>query len=70
MERPSLDGLVDRPDQHAMLGLGDVVLPLGDRDFQAAEVGLDRGGVAAVLQLAMSKGARVPAATARTIARS
>src|SRR6185437_1119599 len=50
VERPSLDSLVDRLDQHAVLRLGDVVLPLGDGSLEPAEVGLDRGGVAAVLE--------------------
>src|SRR5262249_8646806 len=40
MQRAPLDGLVDRRDELAVLGLGGLVVASGDGSFQAAEVGL------------------------------
>jgi hypothetical protein len=45
----ALDGLVDQLDQPLVLDLGLLVVTLGDGGLQPAEVGLDRGGVLAVL---------------------
>jgi hypothetical protein len=50
VKRAALDGLVDRRLEPAMLDLGGLGVALGDRALEAAEVGLDRRGVAAVLQ--------------------
>ena len=49
VQRAALDGLVDRRDELAVR-LSGVALAAGDGLGQAAEVGLDRGGVAAVLE--------------------
>src|SRR3954465_10117178 len=50
MQRAALDGLVDRPHELAVLGVGGLGVASLDRDLQAAEVGLDRRRVAAVLE--------------------
>src|SRR3954467_14280717 len=46
----ALDGLVDGADQRQVLGLCGVGVAGGDRGLEPAEEGLDRRGVAAVLQ--------------------
>ena len=50
VQRSALDGLVDRLDEHAVLGLGDIVGAVGNRPLQPAKVRLDRRRVAAVLE--------------------
>src|SRR5690242_5791151 len=55
----ALDRLVDRAYELAMLGVGGGLIATGDGGLQPAEVGLDLGGVAAVLQ-ALTLGAQDP----------
>src|SRR5712671_253224 len=50
VQRAALHGLVDRPHERAVLGLGGRVVATGDRGLEAAEVRLDRRRVAAVLE--------------------
>src|SRR4051794_21361463 len=50
VQRAALDGLVDRPHELTVLGVGDLGVPALDRGLQAAEVRLDRRRVAAVLE--------------------
>src|SRR5215210_4091131 len=50
VQRPALDGLVDRADELAVLGVGGRVVAGLDRGLEAAEVGLDRRRVATVLE--------------------
>ena len=50
VQRAALDGLVDRPHELAVLGVGAFVVARGDRALEAAEVRLDLRGVAAVLE--------------------
>jgi hypothetical protein len=50
VQRAALDGLVDRPHQRQVLGLRRVGVTGCDRGLEAAEEGLDRRRVAAVLQ--------------------
>jgi hypothetical protein len=45
----AFDGLIDRAHQHPVLAVGDVGVTLGNGAFKASEVGLDRRGVATVL---------------------
>ena len=57
VQRAALDGLVDRALQAHVLGLGGRASPLLHGRFEVAEVGLDRRGVAAVLE-ALALGAQ------------
>jgi len=50
MQSAALDGLVDRLDQLAVLGIRLRIVAGGDRGLEAAEEGLDLRGVAAVLE--------------------
>jgi hypothetical protein len=50
MQGPALDGLVDRADERAVLGLRGLRVARGDRGLEPAEEGLDRRGVAAILE--------------------
>ncbi len=50
VQRAALDGLVDQPDQLAVLGLGGIVVATLDSSLEAAEVRLDRRRVAPVLE--------------------
>src|SRR3954451_6376639 len=50
VQRAALDGLVDRPHELEMLGVGRVGIAALDGGLQAAEVRLDRRGVAPVLE--------------------
>jgi hypothetical protein len=50
VQRASLDRLVDRRDELAVLGLGGVVVVAGDGGFEAVEVSLDARRVAPVLE--------------------
>ena len=49
VQRAALDRLVDQLHEAAVLGVGGLVVTLGDGGLQAAEVGLDRGRVLTVL---------------------
>ena len=55
----ALDRLVDQLHEAAVLGVGGLVVTLGDGGLQPAEVGLDRGRVLAVLG-ALSQRALIP----------
>jgi hypothetical protein len=57
MQSPPLDGLVDRPDEVAMLGLGLRSVAIGDGPLEPMEERLDPRRVAAVLE-AFALGAR------------
>lgn len=50
MQRASLDRLVDRRHELAVLGLGGVVVAAGDGGLEAVEVSLDARRVAPVLE--------------------
>jgi hypothetical protein len=49
VERAALHRLVDQLNEAAVLGVGRVGLARGDGGLEAAEVGLDRRGVPAIL---------------------
>ncbi len=59
MQRSALDGLVDRLDELAMLGVRLRAVAIGHGSLEPAEERLDLGGVAAVLE-SLALGARDP----------